>query len=176
MFSKDRIADVLFNQSIPPVLLTNQVINLEKNLTVPYAPANLTAYLTANTHLLALIYVKALPPSLPKALVSLPSSPTKSITSLLSRSPKRRHRDTIDSIRSSVFDSPSPATNSQSSSDTTSQTTTSSFDDGVVIGKRSSLLFLRQDKTERGVVVGVRSFVEGIRGKDWSSNIFENDC
>jgi hypothetical protein len=102
-----------------------------------------------------------------KALASLPTSPSKSISSFLSRSPKRRNRDTLDSVRSSAFDSPSAGSQSQSSSDTTSRTTSSSVEDGVVIGKRSSFMFLAPETKERGVVTGARSFVEGIRGKEW---------
>jgi hypothetical protein len=141
------------------------VIDSERILTSPYAPSNLNAYLTANAQLLSKIYEKTLPPSLPKALASLPSSPAKSISSLLSRSPKRKNRDTLDSVRSSVFDSPS--TTSQSSSDSTSRTTNSSVEEGVVIGKRSNFMFLGPEIKERGAVAGVRSFVEGIRGKGW---------
>ena len=39
----------------------------------------------------------------------------------------------------------------------------------MVVGKRSSLMFLDSETRERGVVTGVRSFVEGIRGKEWES-------
>ena len=76
-------------------------------------------------------------------------------------------------MRSSAFDSPSTGTgsHSQSSSDTTSRTTSSSVEDGVVIGKRSSFMFLAPESKERGVVTGIRSFVEGIRGKDWPGNL-----
>jgi hypothetical protein len=137
----------------------------EKVLTAPYAPSNLNAYLTSNTQILESIHRKTLPPSFPKALASLPTSPSKSLSSFL-RSPKRRNKDTIDSVRSSVFDSPSTGSQSQSS-DTTSRTTNSSIDDGMIIGKRSSLMFLGSEVKERGAVAGVRSFVEGLRGRDW---------
>jgi hypothetical protein len=124
-------------------------------------------YLTSNAYLLTIIHRKTLPPSFPKALASLPSSPTKSISSLLSRSPKRRNRDSIASIRSNTaFDSPSTGTNSQSS-DALSRTTTSSVEDGVVVEKRASMMFLGPETKDRGVVAGVRSFVEGLDGKDW---------
>src|SRR5215471_731790 len=89
------------------------VTECERILTAPYAPSNLSTYLTSNTQLLNIIHRKTLPPSFPKALASLPSSPTKSITSLLSRSPKRRNRDTISGM--STFDSPSTGSQSQSS-------------------------------------------------------------
>ena len=70
-------------------------------------------------------------------------------------------------MRSSTFESPSTGSQSQSSSDTTSRTTSSSVEDGVVIGTRSSFMFLAPETKERGVVTGVRSFVEGIRAKEW---------
>ena len=72
----------------------------------------------------------------------------------------------MDSARSSAFDSPSIGSQSQSS-DSLSRTTSSSVEDGVVVGMRSSLMFLGPETKERGVVASVRSFVEGIRGKDW---------
>jgi hypothetical protein len=160
------IADKLFNQSSPlQAAILTIVLESERVLTAPYTPTNLPTYLISNTHLLDIIYRKSLPPSLPKALASLPSSPTKSLTSILSRSPKRRNRDTIDSVRCSVFDS--PGTPSQSASDATSRTTRSSVDEGSVVSKRMSMVFLRNESKERSVVTGVRSFVEGIRDKEW---------
>jgi len=156
------------------------VIECERILTAPYAPSNLNTYLTSNTQILNIIHRKTLPPSFPKALASLPSNPTKSISSFLSRSPKRRNRDTLDSVRSSAFDSPSTGSHSQSS-DSISRTTNSSVEDGMVIGKRASIMFLGPETRERGVVTGVRSFVEGIRGKEWqgilpSSLITDSRC
>jgi hypothetical protein len=166
------MAVTLFNQSIPLKYQSNIVIESERILTAPYAPANLNTYLTSNTQLIETIYKKTLPPSFPKALASLPTSPTKSISSFLSRSPKRRNKDTIDSIRSSAFDSPSTGSHSQTS-DSTSRTTNSSIDDGMLVGKRSSIMFLGPETKERGVVASVRSFVEGIRGKEWQ--VMEGD-
>ena len=148
------------------ICISYVVIESERILTSPYAPSNLASYLTSNSQLLTSIHRKTLPPSFPKALASLPSSPTKSISSFLSRSPKRRNRDTLDSVRSSAFDSPSTGCNSQSS-DSLSRTTNSSVDDGLVVEKRPSTMFLGPETKERGVVAGVRSFVEGIEGKDW---------
>ena len=145
--------------------MLNIVIESERVLTASYAPLNLNAYLTSNTQILDAIYKKTLPPSFPKALASLPTSPSKSLSSFL-RSPKRRNKDTIDSVRSSVFDSPSTGSQSQSS-DTTSRTTNSSVDDGMLIGKRSSFMFLGSEVKDRGPVTGVRSFVEGLRGREW---------
>jgi len=166
VYSPDSMPDILFNQSS---LLCKRnlivVVESERLLTAPYAPANLPAYLTSNSQLLNIIFDNA-NPSVPKALASLPSSPTKSITSLLSRSPKRRNKDTVDSIRTSAFDSPSTASNSQSS-DATSRTTSSSIDDGVIVTKRASTMFLGPETKERGVVAGIRSFVEGLKGKQW---------
>src|SRR5579859_1650287 len=97
------------------------VLDSERVLTSPYAPSNLPAYFTSNTNLLQQIHTRATPPSFPKALASLPSSPTKSLSNFLSRSPKRRTRD-VESSR--AFDSPSTGTASQSS-DATSRTTNS---------------------------------------------------
>jgi hypothetical protein len=39
----------------------------------------------------------------------------------------------------------------------------------MLVGKRSSIMFLGPETKERGVVAGIRSFVEGIRGKEWQS-------
>lgn len=157
------------NDSLARVYLlighANIVIESERVLTAPYAPMNLNTYLLSNSHLLNIIHRKSLPPSLPKALASLPSSPTKSITSLFS-SPKRRNKDSIDSIRMSALDSPSTGSHSQSS-DATSRTTTSSIEDGMIVGKRASTMFLGPETKEKGVVAGVRSFVEGLRDKEW---------
>lgn len=72
----------------------------------------------------------------------------------------------MDSVRSSAFDSPSTGSQSQSS-DSISRTTNSSAEDGVVVGTKASIMFLGPETKERGVVAGVRSFVEGIRGKEW---------
>jgi hypothetical protein len=169
--SAQSIAETLLSQRISLAKLPlTLVIESERVLTSPYAPSNLTAYLTSNAHLLSVIHKKTLPPSPIKALASLPTSPSKSISSFLSRSPKRRNRDTLDSVRSSAFDSPSTGSQSQSSSDTTSRTTASSVEDGVVVGKRSSLMFLGPQNQERGAVAGVRSFVEGLRGKEWQGS------
>jgi hypothetical protein len=48
-----------------------------------------------------------------------------------------------------------------------SRTTNSSMEDGMVIGKKASIMFLGPEIKDRGVVAGVRSFVEGVRGKEW---------
>jgi hypothetical protein len=163
IYTANAIADKLFNQSTHINIPLTIVLDSERILTAPYAPTNLPTYLLSNNSLLGLIYRKSLPPSLPKALASLPSSPTKSISSILSRSPKRRNRDTIDSVRCSVFDS--PGTPSQSTSETSRSR--SSVDEGLVLSKRMSMMFLAGDGKEHGVVTGVRSFVEGIREKGW---------
>jgi len=147
--------------------LTDLVIDSERVLTAPYAPLNLNTYLISNTQLLGVIHRKSLPPSLPKALASLPSSPTKSISSLFG-SPKRRHKDSIDTVRTSAFDSPSTGSQSQAS-DATSRTTTSSIEDGVIVNKRQSTMFLGPETKEKGFVAGVRSFVEGLRDKEWQN-------
>ena len=171
-YTADLISETLFNQSTPLLssTLLISVVEAEKVLTAPYAPANLNAYLTSNTQILDAVYRKTLPPSFPKALASLPTSPSKSLSSFL-RSPKRRNKDTIDSVRTSVFDSPSTGSQTHSS-DATSRTTSSSIDDGIIIGKRTSLMFLNSEGKDKGPVAGVRSFVEGLRGRDWHGNFF----
>lgn len=70
----------------------------------------------------------------------------------------------------STFDSPSTGSQSQSS-DSSSRTTNTSVDDGVIVGKKSSLMFLGPETKERGVVAGTRSFVEGLRGKEWQGKL-----
>jgi hypothetical protein len=41
------------------------------------------------------------------------------------------------------------------------------MEDGMVIGKKASVMFLGPEIKDRGAVAGVRSFVEGVRGMEW---------